>query len=175
MSTDPDTPCVPLARLLPRTDAVAREAADAFWRVVADRFPEIHAGDMDPLTAARMDTTFRDLVDSWLTANNAWRPAVGQRVVFVRDVERFTEYSDFDDLDSSPFVTVPAGRTGVVTVYADDEIRVRLDEPLPGAEVLDHTIVWATPGEFGDTLDDFPRDIDAIDPEPADGGPACSS
>lgn len=139
-------PGVPLARLLPRVDDVTNAASDAFWSVVADRFPEIDSGDMDPLTIAGMHTTFKELIESWLDANWAWRPAVGQRVAFVREVQRFTEFTDDDEPDANPFVVVAAGTTGVVTVCSDDVVRVRLDEPLDGAEVLDNEISWGGAG-----------------------------
>lgn len=59
------------------------------------------------------------------------RPAVGARVLFV------------DQLDRYPFFTVPAGATGVVTNSDDDYYAVKVDQPIAGAEEFDNEVIWS--------------------------------
>lgn len=83
-----------------------------------------------------------------------WRPGqknqttklsanVGRRVVLRYDVDR---YPDF---------IAPSGGTGTV-VYADmEEIRVRMDQHMAGAEQWDNEVHWS---ENNDTYNDFEKD-----------------
>lgn len=84
------------------------------------------AGDACPLNPLR--PTIREAYT--ITAMNRVRVEEGMRVRLDRDVERF------------PHFTAPAGMTGTVTDITDNNISVRMDEHLPGAETWDNEIVW---------------------------------
>jgi hypothetical protein len=71
---------------------------------------------------------------------------VGLRVRLIRPVDRF------------PFFLAPAGVTGEVVQAAPDLIRVKLDEPLHGAEEWSNCIHWEGHSE---TLADFGEDVTA--------------
>jgi hypothetical protein len=55
---------------MPRSDAVADAAQEAFWQAVVDAYPEITSGDLDPLTTNRFDEACRDTVAAWVQANS---------------------------------------------------------------------------------------------------------
>lgn len=73
-------------------------------------------------------------------------PGAGERVVFVRDVDR---YPDF---------LVPKGTTGTVTRYSEEEVWVRLDAPMPGAEQWDNQVHW-----FEDSYQDYILDVEPLE------------
>jgi hypothetical protein len=58
------------------------------------------------------------------------RPAVGARVLFV------------DQLDRYPHFTVPAGATGIVTQSDLDIYTVKVDQTIPGAEEWNNEVIW---------------------------------
>ena len=50
--------------------AVAEEASLAFWDVVANSFPEIKTGDMEPLVVAQWTLRTQIVIQEWI--NNNW-------------------------------------------------------------------------------------------------------
>ena len=49
--------------------SLADAALDAFWRVVASRFPEATSGDLSPLTTVRLSTVAEKAVKEWISVN----------------------------------------------------------------------------------------------------------
>ncbi|HVX09907.1 MAG TPA: hypothetical protein VHC22_01780 [Pirellulales bacterium] len=49
--------------------ALADAALDAFWRVVASRFPEATTGDLSPHTTVRLAAIAEDAIKEWISAN----------------------------------------------------------------------------------------------------------
>jgi hypothetical protein len=45
------------------------QAFDAFWDVIAKRFPEATTGDLSPWTTKRLDAVAREAVEEWIFAN----------------------------------------------------------------------------------------------------------
>ena len=58
-----------------RVSKATEVALDAFWRVVAARFPEVSTGDLDPMTAARVEHAMRAAVDVWVWCNRPTKKA----------------------------------------------------------------------------------------------------
>jgi hypothetical protein len=52
-----------------RVSKATEVALDAFWRVVASRFPEVSTGDLDPMTSMRVEHAMRSAVDVWVWCN----------------------------------------------------------------------------------------------------------
>lgn len=48
---------------------VAREAAEAFWAKVAERYPEAKTGELDVITTVRLDNVMREAVMRWVKYN----------------------------------------------------------------------------------------------------------
>ena len=46
-------------------------------------------------------------------------------------------------IDRSPDFIVPKGRTGVVTMLGENEVWVRFDEPVKGAEKWQNHVYWS--------------------------------
>lgn len=75
----------------------------------------------------------------------------GTRVRFVREVERY------------PHFVVPEGRTGTVTVSDDNEIRVRLDEALEGADEWADEVHWYSDMFVDEEFDEvFREDVEPL-------------
>jgi hypothetical protein len=72
-------------------------------------------------------------------------PAIGSRWRLRRDVDRF------------PHFVAPAASRGTVTDSYDDNVSLRLDVRLPGAEAWGNEIVWA-----GDQKADFTNDCESL-------------
>lgn len=68
---------------------------------------------------------------------------VGRRVRLVRSVDRFPDFS------------VLEGKTGTVVLADMEEIWVRMDEFIAGAEQWDNQVQWS---HSNDTFDDFEKD-----------------
>jgi len=68
LAPDYDTiwPVVPDEELV----KVATEAQAAFWRVVAERFPDVETGDFPPDTTMQFDTDCKRAVAWWLSTNH---------------------------------------------------------------------------------------------------------
>jgi hypothetical protein len=49
---------------------VAQKADDAFWAVVADSYPEIKTGDLDPTTTGNLRLMMEEAIIIWLNTNN---------------------------------------------------------------------------------------------------------
>jgi hypothetical protein len=53
----------------PDITALAEEAEDAFWEVIAGHFPEATSGDLSPLTSHAFSGTAERAVREWIGAN----------------------------------------------------------------------------------------------------------
>ena len=49
---------------------LAAEALDAFWDVIAHKFPEAKYGDLSPLTAVRLSNAAETAIDEWIRNND---------------------------------------------------------------------------------------------------------
>lgn len=70
---------------------------------------------------------------------------VGERVELLRDVERY------------PHFIAPKGATGTVTGVDEELVRVRLDQPLPGAEEWGNEVQWHRDWNSGELTADVRR------------------
>ncbi len=59
----------PLTRAPILAKRACNKALDAFWNAVAESFPEITSGDMDPVEAVHFDEAAQRAVEAWLDAN----------------------------------------------------------------------------------------------------------
>lgn len=50
-------------------NALTDQAFDAFWEIIAKRFPEATTGDLSPWTSMRLDAVAREAVEEWIYAN----------------------------------------------------------------------------------------------------------
>jgi hypothetical protein len=55
--------------LIARIEQTRKLAEDAFWAVVAEKFPEATAGDFDPLASFAMENRMREWITSWVEGN----------------------------------------------------------------------------------------------------------
>lgn len=53
-----------------RINEVASDAQDAFWAVVAKRFPECQTGDLDPIESSNFDVACVDVITTWVKTND---------------------------------------------------------------------------------------------------------
>lgn len=53
-----------------RLDRALEAAYMVFWSKVADLYPEATSGDLDPMSAAVLESTMRDAVEKWLRYNH---------------------------------------------------------------------------------------------------------
>jgi hypothetical protein len=58
-----------------KNEQLIHEALDAFWEVVAKRFPEATTGDLCPLTALAFDQAAEAAVTQWIGKNVPSQPA----------------------------------------------------------------------------------------------------
>ena len=54
-----------------RLENAITAAESAFWAAIADQYPEIKTGDLDPLEAVRLSEAMGRAVRAWLDANGA--------------------------------------------------------------------------------------------------------
>ncbi len=52
-----------------RIDEARQLAEDAFWAVVAEKFPEAKSGDFDPMATFNMETSMRNWIKLWVEWN----------------------------------------------------------------------------------------------------------
>ncbi len=52
-----------------KAERVARDAEQAFWQFVASSYPEIHTGDLDPITTVHFRDACKAVVLAWFNAN----------------------------------------------------------------------------------------------------------
>jgi hypothetical protein len=81
------------------------------------------------------------------------RPIVGERLVLIRDVDRY------------PHFVAARGSRGTIAEVSPEAVSLRLDEQLPGAEEWDNEIVWSA--DFGQ---DIWTDAEALSEAQEDGG-----
>ena len=48
---------------------LAQEALDAFWNVIARKFPKATSGDLSPLTTIRLVVAAETAIDEWISNN----------------------------------------------------------------------------------------------------------
>lgn len=62
-------------------EELIREADDAFWQVIAGRFPEVKSGDLSPPTTVRLRRAATEAVIEWIENNvppRRWRNLLRQ-------------------------------------------------------------------------------------------------
>ena len=57
----------------PTIRTLTNEALEAFWRVVAEHFPQAETGDLSPLADITLQTAAEAAVEEWI-ANNVPQP-----------------------------------------------------------------------------------------------------
>ena len=55
---------------VPALDAAIYDAQDAFWEVIAERFPQVRYGDLDMEAQSLFDDACREVVQAWLDNND---------------------------------------------------------------------------------------------------------
>lgn len=50
-------------------DRIASVAEESFWREVADQFPEIKTGDLEPMTSFSFSRHCKQVIAEWLATN----------------------------------------------------------------------------------------------------------
>jgi len=108
---------------------VAEDGSLAFWKVVADSFPEATSGDFPPEADLAFRRAIEHAMSCWLRYNH---PALqeGARVHLVEEVDRFPDF------------LAPKGNTGTVVKVLGDEVVVECDETIEGAEQWANHIEW---------------------------------
>lgn len=62
LESAPKPPTIPLERL-------SEEAQDAFWEVIAKRYPEAKTGDLSPLRTLAFDEAAKGAIEEWVRSN----------------------------------------------------------------------------------------------------------
>ncbi len=50
-------------------DCFIEEALDAFWEVIAEKFPQATTGDLSPLASIHLQIAAEKAVDEWVNCN----------------------------------------------------------------------------------------------------------
>lgn len=53
-----------------RLEDAVKNAEEAFWNSIAEDYPEITTGDLDPSTSIDLMLTMENAIDRWLIINN---------------------------------------------------------------------------------------------------------
>ena len=53
-----------------RLEDAVRNAEEVFWNSIAEDYPEITTGDLDPSTSIDLMLTMENAIDRWLIINN---------------------------------------------------------------------------------------------------------
>lgn len=48
---------------------ISDRAEEAFWKAVAEQFPEIKTGDLDPMTSSKFSLSCHRVISEWLATN----------------------------------------------------------------------------------------------------------
>jgi hypothetical protein len=121
---------------------LTERAMNAFWQVIADRFPQATTGDLSIDRTVRLHVAVEEAVREWIN-NNAVpddpdeQPGVphvhirpGYRFMLRRDVDRFPDF------------LVRKGATGTVVRARNGAVIALMDQIIQGAEEWDNHVFW---------------------------------